>query len=221
VIQLINLAKKQVRRSRLGHGWVGVKTVGPRDYVGGLWDEIGRLQFDFLIKHGLQPSDVVIDIGCGSLRAGVHLIPYLEPGHYLGIEKEWELIRVGLKHELAKDIRAKKHPEFLVFNSFEFDNFSRRPTVGIAHSLFTHLPEHEIRDCLSKARGFFMPGGRLFATYFEGSGTENPSRPHDHQNFYYTSEQMVEFGEATGWQVRYIGDWSHPRGQVMVEYTAS
>jgi hypothetical protein len=39
-----------------------------RDVVGGMWDDIGKLQFDFLCDHGLRPSCRLIDIGCGCLR---------------------------------------------------------------------------------------------------------------------------------------------------------
>jgi hypothetical protein len=31
---------------------------------------------------------------------------------------------------------------------------------------------------------------------------------------------MEAMGEATGWQPRYIGDWEHPRDQMIMEYTA-
>src|SRR6476620_10345865 len=73
------------------HGVEGIRQLGHRDYVGGLWDEIGQLQFDFLVSNGLKPQHYLLDIACGSLRAGIHFIPYLETGHYLGIDKEPEL----------------------------------------------------------------------------------------------------------------------------------
>ncbi len=41
-----------------------------RDMVGGMWEEIGRLQFEFLRARGLKPSHRLLDIGCGSLRGG-------------------------------------------------------------------------------------------------------------------------------------------------------
>ena len=37
-----------------------------RDMVGGMWDEIGRLQFEFLRARGLKPNHRLLDIGCGS-----------------------------------------------------------------------------------------------------------------------------------------------------------
>jgi hypothetical protein len=40
------------------HGSKGIKRVGHRRYVGGLWDEIGKLQLDFLINQGLRPITI-------------------------------------------------------------------------------------------------------------------------------------------------------------------
>lgn len=39
-----------------------------RDFVGGLWEEIGVLQFEFLKQQGLLQRHNLIDIGCGALR---------------------------------------------------------------------------------------------------------------------------------------------------------
>ena len=39
-----------------------------RESVGGMWDEIGCLQFEFLKKQGLLPEHKFLDVGCGSLR---------------------------------------------------------------------------------------------------------------------------------------------------------
>src|SRR4051794_18522910 len=82
---------------------LGVRLVGHREFVGGwggMWDSHGRRQLDFLVSHGLQPSDVLLDIGCGSLRAGKYFIPYLEREHYLGFDKHRALIDAGLRKEL-------------------------------------------------------------------------------------------------------------------------
>ena len=50
------------------------------------WLEIGQMQFDYLVKHGLQPGDRMLEIGCGNLRAGRLFIDYLDPGNYYGID---------------------------------------------------------------------------------------------------------------------------------------
>ena len=37
-------------------GETGIQKIGHRAYVGGLWDEIGNLQFEFLVAKGLRPE---------------------------------------------------------------------------------------------------------------------------------------------------------------------
>ena len=45
--------------------------IDPAMAIGGLWDQMGQHQFDFLKKKGLKPQHKLLDIGCGSLRGGV------------------------------------------------------------------------------------------------------------------------------------------------------
>ncbi|MFQ5719251.1 MAG: glycosyltransferase [Acidobacteriota bacterium] len=202
-------------------GAAGVEALGHRRYVGGLWDEVGRLQFEFLKGHGLKPDDTLLDIGCGALRGGVHFVRYLGKGAYLGMEKEPLLIEQGSRQELGESLLAEKQPELLVSADFAFERFDRVPDVALAHSLFTHLTPAAIERCLQRLRAFVRPGCRLFATFFESDEPmDNPFLSHDHRGFRYTRGQMESFGVWTGWEARYLGDWQHPRGQVMVEYVA-
>ena len=72
----------------------------PRQEVGGLWDQVGRLQLDFLRGRGLEPEARLLDVGCGCLRGGVHLVEYLSPGRYYGIDISPALLEVGYDVEL-------------------------------------------------------------------------------------------------------------------------
>jgi hypothetical protein len=193
-----------------------------RRYVGGLWDEIGGLQFRFLVDQGLAPDHVLLDVGCGALRGGVHFIRYLDRGNYLGIDKEAGLLAAGVREELGEELFAHKAPELVVSPAFEFGRFSRRPRTALAQSLFTHLTPELIELCLSRLRAVAGDDMRFFATAFVSrQPRDNPAQPHDHFSFWYTWPQLRDFGARTGWRARYIGDWRHPRGQVMVEYRPS
>lgn len=212
-----------IPRPDIPHGPDGVSLTGHRYYVGGLWNEMGRLQFEFLKSQGLKPEHILLDIACGSLRAGVHLIPYLDAGHYLGIDKEASLIDAGIRHELGRRMAKRKRPQFTVSADFDFTAFNKRPDIAIAQSLFTHLPPLVIDDCFRKLREFIRPAGRFFATYFESASSEavvNPEQAHDHRSFLYHRREIEAFGERNGWRAEYIGDWRHPRGQVIVCYHA-
>jgi hypothetical protein len=200
----------------------GIARLGPRECVGGMWDEVGQLQFDFLVGQGLQPTDVLVDIACGSLRAGVRLIPYLDEGNYLGIEKEALLIDHGRREELPCEVEKAKRPEFVVSDSFEFAKFSRPAGWAVAQSLFSHLAPEPIRLCFTNLHAWATPGTRFFATFLECDRDHpNPNRSHAQLGFRYTKTAMEAFGTGSGWSFRYIGDWGHPRGQVMAEYRKS
>ena len=200
-------------------GQAGIAKLGHRGYVGYMWEEIGTLQFEFLVSKGLNPDSYLLDIACGSLRLGVKAIPYLEPSHYLGVEKEKSLIDAALKQELDSSVLAEKHPVLVISDSFEFEKIGHQSDFAIAQSLFTHLPPDLVHSCFNRLYPWLRDDGVFYATYSESDRkVRNPKRPHAHGSFVYTRAEMHEFGELNGFTSRYIGDWGHPRGQTMVEY---
>lgn len=219
VLSLFPIFQSLSNGKEISHGPVGIQQVGHRQYVGGLWEEIGRLQFDLLLREGLLPHHYYLDIACGSLRGGVHFIPYLERGHYLGLDKEEALIQAGIEQELGENLFQEKQPQFVISKDFEVEKFERQPDYVLAQSLFTHLPKDLIIKCLSKVRQVSKKETLFFATFFErATPVKNPSAPHDHKAFFYTKEEMEKFGQQSGWNMRYIGDWNHPKQQSLVCY---
>lgn len=203
------------------HGDVFDGSIPPRTFVGGMWDEIGTLQIEFMKSQGLEPGDVFVDVACGALRAGRFFIRYLDEGNYLGLEAEAGLVTHGTEHEVPAEILVAKQPEFVISRDFEFQKFSKKPTFGIANSLFTHLNPHDILLCLNNLRATVEPGMKFYASFFEVSGAiDNHSLSHAREMFYYTQAEMSEFGEESGFEARYIGGWDHPRRQMMMLYTA-
>ena len=195
-----------------------------REFIGGggdMWGRIGRLQLAFMIAQGLRPAHVFLDIACGSLRGGIHFIPYLDAGHYLGIEREAVLVERGVAVELGQAAAAAKQPEFVISGSFEFERFSRRPDFALAQSLFTHLTPDDIRLCLRRLRDW-SPRTIFYATFFERTERNrnkiNPSESHPNLGFVYTREELESFGRSAGWTPDCIGDWGHPRGQQMMAF---
>jgi SAM-dependent methyltransferase len=202
-------------------GVAGVMMIGHRDYVGGRWDRMGRLQLDFLVGRGLRPDHVFLDIACGPLRGGVHFIQYLDPGNYLGIDKEKVLIRRGLAKELPRQVRREKRPELVVSDAFEFDRFSKRPHYSLAHSLFSHLNAADAERCLMNLRAHVAPEHQFYATFILGTSDENAGRSHARIAFRFSPDELAAIGARNGWLCDYIGDWDHPDNQVMMQFTAA
>lgn len=197
-----------------------IKQKGHRRFVGGKWDAMGRLQFDFLVSQGLEPRHVFLDVGCGALRGGKHFIQYLEPGNYLGIDLHQELLDAGAKDEVGPELMESRRPELIASSDFEFDRFGKRPDFALAQSLFSHLTPDDITYCLGRLRSVANEGCAFWATFYHGNSDRNPEQSHSRRNFHYSPEEMASFGEKHGWEAHYHGEWGHPRGQVMVRYTA-
>jgi SAM-dependent methyltransferase len=200
-----------------------------RKAVGGLWDEIGRLQFDYLVSQGLEPHHRLLDVGCGSLRGGVHFIAYLDPDRYSGVDQSAELIDAGLHGELSTPVRELKRPQFMVIEDFAFTALGRRFDYALAQSVFTHLPPTAIARCLESLSQVLMPDGRFYATFFEASDdgqerVEIPSwheaygRYYDQRLYYYSRERIRAAAQSAGLGMIYIGEWGHPRGQKMLGF---
>lgn len=197
-----------------------------RKFVGGKWEEMGRLQLDFLVEHGLRPTTKFLDVGCGSLRAGRLLVDYLDPGNYYGIDINPSVIEAGYDQELD-DAGRDRLPISHLRATDRFDaDFGVTFDMAIAQSLFTHLTLNNIRLCLHRVAKVVRPEGRFYVTFFE----RPPHQPVDfvgekrrqwaERNPYsYYREDLRWAVRRLPWRFRYIGDWDHPRGQRMVEYT--
>ena len=198
-----------------------------RDSVGGLWDEIGPLQLAFLQSRGLRPEHRFLDLGCGCMRAGVHVVPYLNVGNYHGIDLSPSLILAGWQ-ELRDAGVDGRVPAGNVRETGAFDVSGFPPfDYGVAQSVFTHLPLPHFVACLKAIRPHFTNGGRFFATFFTASPgvTEqlhargNITSYHDRDPFHFSIDMILHAAQEAGWRPTWLGEWRHPRDQQMCELT--
>jgi len=198
-----------------------------RDLVGGLWEELGALQFSFLRRRGLQPQNRLLDLGCGALRGGVRFIRYLDAGHYYGIDINASLIEAG-KRELEEERLGDKNPHLLVNDKFEVGRFATAFDCAIAVSVFTHLPVNHIVRCLTEVGRALKPEALFFASYFEAPGeaflaplTHTPGNIvtyYDADPYHYSFEEIRWMAKLARLEVERIGEWGHPRDQRMLAF---
>lgn len=210
-----------------------IREGGHRRRVGGRWKKMGRFQLDFLIENGLEPSSRLLDVACGPLRAGIHLVDYLGADNYYGIDINETLIDAGYEVELPAELRRKLPRDHLRSTGrFECD-FGVEFDLAMAQSLFTHIPLNDIRLCLYQVAKVMKPGGRFFATFLEASddvpldavlppqsNRKKPRPAYSHRNpFWYWRADLEWAARVAPWRFRYIGDWGHPGNQKMMELT--
>lgn len=128
------------------------------------------MQFNLLTSLGLREHHYLLDIGCGSLRAGRLFIPYLQPEHYCAIEPNSWLIDEGIKNECGTEQVVLKKPQFNNNSDFVSTGFRRKFDFILVHSIFTRAGKTHIRKCLSETTKVMKPKHH-FCSNFHGRQT--------------------------------------------------
>jgi len=132
------------------------------------YDFMGATQFRLLCSLGLRSNHHILDVGCGSLRAGRLLISYLDEGRYFGIEPNDWLIKEAIRNQVGEDLINIKKPQFDDNSDFSADIFSQDFDFIIAQSIFSHTGSDLIRIALRNFRKSLKSDGLIAATFIEG-----------------------------------------------------
>ncbi len=165
------------------------------------------MSFGLLTCLGLREQHRLLDIGCGSLRVGRLLIPYLGRGHYTGIEPEGELVEAGIREELGRELVTLKQPRFLIAADTAGLPPDERFDFALAQSVFSHTGEDLLVGWLREASAHLADTGALAATFVPGeapapagwTGGAVMHRP----------SRMRELATAAGLSFEHL-DWRHP-----------
>lgn len=169
-------------------------------YVGPMknYDIVSQIHFSIITSMGLRQHHNILDLGCGSLRTGKLLIPYLLKGNYFGIEPNKWLVEEGLKHELGEGIMQSKAPNFHHFDDFKLSRIGEKFNMIFAHSIFTHASEAQIRTCLAEAQKVLLRGA-VFITNFSIGQTNYTGEDWVYPGCVdYTIKKIREMGEDAG-----------------------
>jgi cyclopropane fatty-acyl-phospholipid synthase-like methyltransferase len=177
------------------------------------YDYMGATQVRLLTTLGLRESHRVLDLGCGSLRAGRLLIPYLLPDCYHGIEPNAWLVDEAIEHQLGRDILRVKRPRFDANNEFRTDVFGVEFDFIVAQSIFSHATPGLVVTALTNMRDTLAANGLVACTFVEAPAG-------DSANFAegwvypdcvrYTAAEVATLFERAGLSARRI-PWFHPR----------
>ena len=135
--------------------------VGPPDH----YDFMGASQFRLLTTLGLRDHHKVLDFGCGSLRVGRLLLPYLLPDNYYGIDPNKWLIEDAIRNEVGADQIQLKQPKFSYNSDYKVDGFGVKFNFIVAQSIFSHCGRDLIETALTNFRGSLADGGLILATF--------------------------------------------------------
>ncbi|GAB3394551.1 class I SAM-dependent methyltransferase [Azotobacter armeniacus] len=177
----------------------------PQDY-----DLIAAMVFNLLTCLGLRQHHRLLDIGCGSLRLGRLFIPYLNPGHYIGVEPNRWLVEDGIANEIGQDLVRIKQPVFSFRTSLEEFEKSLELDFAVAQSIFSHCGLDLIEHWLSQVALHLKDDGALLATFlpadedYPGNGWIYPGCVN------YRPQTLATLAARCGLDFEVI-DWAHPR----------
>lgn len=123
----------------------------------------------FLRKHGLQPGDLTIDYGCGSLRLAPPLIDFLEPGKYWGMDLAPEFLDLGCAY-LSPELAQAKRPRLDVIGDAVIQRARfERPRYIISWHVCSKVPESRFDAYIGNITGMMTPGATALVHFPEAA----------------------------------------------------
>jgi SAM-dependent methyltransferase len=184
------------------------------------YDVMGATQFALLYALGLRQTNRLLDIGCGSLRAGRMIIAYLEPGRFTGIEPNTWLIEAAVAEQLGQDLIAIKEPVFRAADSFDVSGLGTFDFV-LAQSIASHTGPRLVPKLLAGVRNALGVRGLAAVTFIHADPQDRDYvhvEPNDEAAidwlypgcYSYRHEVTAQFVAEAGLFGRPI-PWFHPR----------
>ncbi len=128
------------------------------------FEAVGRNQLQVLLRHGLRPSSVVLDVGAGALRGGYWVMRVVDPGNYCAIEPNEKMLRAGIEHIMEPAVLAQARPRFDHNDRFDFSVFGVAFNFVIARSIWTHASKSQIETMLDSFVGSAAPDAVFLAS---------------------------------------------------------
>lgn len=168
------------------------------------WLEVGQMQFEYLLAHGLVPGMRMLEIGCGDLRAGRLFIAYLRPGDYYGVDISPEILFAAQDTIVSYGLETKV-PHITLVRNMKLDFLPAECFAVVnAHSVFSHCSIELIGECLAGVRRVMAPSGFFDFTFDRVVGHERHVLRED---YYYRTETLARLAADHGFDMAFMDDW--------------
>ncbi|EPS69422.1 hypothetical protein M569_05344, partial [Genlisea aurea] len=129
----------------------------------------GRDVFEFLAEIvKLTRDSRVLEIGCGTLRVGLHFIRYLNTEHYHCLEKDEISLMAALSYELPSQGLLSKRPMIVKGGDMDFSVFGSDTVYDLIYgsAAFLHIPDKLVWIGVERLASRLKPlDGRLFVSH--------------------------------------------------------
>ena len=106
----------------------------------------GQGMYKRLLNNGLKPGDTCVDYGCGTLRVGQHIIDYLVPRAYWGLDISQYLLDEGRKL-IGEQLWAEKEPQLRIISRESVaEAASAKPDMMFSFAVLLHVHPDELSE---------------------------------------------------------------------------
>jgi len=151
-------------------------------------------QATLLKKYGLLPQHKLLDYGCGQLRLAYHLLDYLEPKNYVGVEISKSRVEIGKLFLDANGHKDKQYSTIIVEDCFLKELNNNKFDFVWAYSVFTHMPKEDILQMLQSLKPLLSENGQFLFSFSHLKKTKIIGK-----DFYYTFEDMEAICKQAGY----------------------
>ncbi|KAL1811094.1 hypothetical protein ACET3Z_021159 [Daucus carota] len=129
----------------------------------------GRDVYEFLAEAAhLTPESRVLEIGCGTLRVGLHFIRYLDPEHFHCLERDELSLMAAFRYELPSQGLLHKRPLIVKGEDMDFSKFGSGVMYDLiyASAVFLHMPDKLVWVGVERLAAKLKQGeGRIFVSH--------------------------------------------------------
>ncbi|QDG52105.1 M20/M25/M40 family metallo-hydrolase [Persicimonas caeni] len=187
------------------------------DRIGGIPEVMGPWQLELLLAHGLDQNSTVVDIGCGTLRGGLHVIRHLEPGRYVGVDPLAELVEEGRKLVREAGL-ADKNPVLGCLSDLS-NVTSRSADFVLTQSVLNHLGAEQVEATVARVASVLADDGKWLSTGRISEAVErvdegqpHPRRPNERLDSVMGRAWFERLLSEHGLVIETLTGHPHPRG---------
>jgi SAM-dependent methyltransferase len=168
------------------------------------WETARQFQKDFILKQGLKPTNLFLDIGCGTLRGDIPIICYLDEGNFFGIDVRDSVIEEA-KLEAIEESVIEKKPNLIAFKEFSELNLPEMDFIW-AFCVLIHLSDKILEDCFAFVSKILKQGGVFYGNVNSYSEEKQAATWHQFPIQFKRVEVYKELGEKYGLKMEIVGE---------------
>ncbi|MDW3206317.1 MAG: class I SAM-dependent methyltransferase [Alphaproteobacteria bacterium] len=162
------------------------------------------IQVNYLKHHDLKPDHDVLEYGCGILRVGLHLLPYLEEGRYTAADISENRIEKGVGILAEKGFDRSGYRTVVLTTAEARELGDVRYDYILAHDVFAHMPLSECHVCLKSLARHLKPKGQIFVTF----DISDEAFSTNAKDYWFTRDQIRKMAEEARLVSQEMEDWA-------------